>query len=69
MDGQYQFKKNGMSVSVSITEDSVVCTVEGSEVYQLIEKETGKVSLASFQKPQGFRTVASEGKFFAQKFS
>lgn len=69
MTSTFSFEKNGMSIQVVVQDGSVVCTVEGSEIYQLRDKETGKVSLAVFQNPQQYRTMAADGKYFSQKIS
>lgn len=69
MTSTFTFEKNGMGVQVAVQDGSVICSVQGAEVYTLIEKETGKISVAVFQNPQQFRTLSAEGKYFAQKIS
>jgi hypothetical protein len=69
MTSTFTFEKNGMAIQVVVQDGSVVCTVEGAEVYQLRDKETGKCSLAAFQNPQAYRTLSAEGKYFSQKIS
>jgi hypothetical protein len=69
MTSTYTYENKGMAIQVVVQDGSVVCTVEGSEIYQLRDKETGKVSLAVFQNPQQYRTLSAEGKYFAQKIS
>jgi hypothetical protein len=69
MTSTFTFEKNGMSVQVVVQDGSIVCTVEGVELHQLREKETGKVSLAAFANPLQYRTLAADGKYFSQKIS
>lgn len=70
MHSTFVFEKNGMSVVVLVSEDKITCTVRGKEVYQLINRETDEVSLASFSQATGGRTfLQREPKYFSQKIS